>query len=337
MGSSFTTFSQQRLFAVQVFELHRLIKVQKLIAGSPHLLLEDTLKVYSAKKLSTKYVVNSPPQILRPKDDTQKPNREYATENAVVNLPLPSVSDHANTGRVDTLRSSYGPFSGNLPPAPVAADNKTGQGPSPGPGPGWGFQPPPGNQWLVPVMTPSEGLVYKPFAGPCPPTAGFMAPVYGGDFMNPSYMMPSHPHGPYFPPYGTQVMNPQVTSFSGSQNQLQGHVSQLSTGEVNMQKSRNSCNNSKQKSDTISGKVQTSKESELQGSTASSPFEKAQRGARALPLFPVNRPPESPSKDLQQQQARAIKVVPHNRRSATESAARIFRSIQEERQQHDSV
>jgi EARLY FLOWERING 3 protein len=30
-----------------------------------------------------------------------------------------------------------------------------------------------------------------------------------------------------------------------------------------------------------------------------------------------------------------IKVVPHNRRSATESAARIFQSIQEERKQYD--
>ncbi|KAL4342253.1 hypothetical protein GQ457_08G000140 [Hibiscus cannabinus] len=33
--------NQQRVFALQVFELHRLIKVQRLIAGSPHILLED--------------------------------------------------------------------------------------------------------------------------------------------------------------------------------------------------------------------------------------------------------------------------------------------------------
>ena len=37
------------------------------------------------------------------------------------------------------------------------------------------------------------------------------------------------------------------------------------------------------------------------------------------------------------QQTQVIKVVPHNRKSATESAARIFQSIQEERKQHDLV
>ncbi|KAI5435234.1 hypothetical protein KIW84_021883 [Lathyrus oleraceus] len=40
--------------------------------------------------------------------------------------------------------------------------------------------PPPPNQWLVPVMSPSEGLVYKPIIGPCPPNAGgIMTPLYG--------------------------------------------------------------------------------------------------------------------------------------------------------------
>jgi EARLY FLOWERING 3 protein len=42
-----------------------------------------------------------------------------------------------------------------------------------------------------------------------------------------------------------------------------------------------------------------------------------------------------PNAQTNEQQARVIKVVPHNRRSATESAARIFQSIQEERKQYD--
>ncbi|GFP85672.1 protein early flowering 3 [Phtheirospermum japonicum] len=36
----------------------------------------------------------------------------------------------------------------------------------------WFFHPPIGNQWLVPIKSPSEGLVYKPYPGPCFPTNG---------------------------------------------------------------------------------------------------------------------------------------------------------------------
>ncbi|KAE8659541.1 hypothetical protein F3Y22_tig00116962pilonHSYRG00617 [Hibiscus syriacus] len=114
---------------------------------------------------------------------------------------------------------------------------------------------PPESQWLVPVMSPSEGLVYKPYAGPCPPTAGFLAPVYGGcgplnqtavgaDFLNTTYGVPaSHQHGigilpgnrprcqTYFPHYGMPVTNStvsdstveQISSFQSKGNQLQ-HV-----------------------------------------------------------------------------------------------------------------
>ncbi|KAI5405117.1 hypothetical protein KIW84_052047 [Lathyrus oleraceus] len=40
--------------------------------------------------------------------------------------------------------------------------------------------PPPPNQWLVSIMSPSEGLVYKPIIGPCPPNAGgIMTLLYG--------------------------------------------------------------------------------------------------------------------------------------------------------------
>ncbi|XP_022714527.1 uncharacterized protein LOC111274157 [Durio zibethinus] len=41
------------------------------------------------------------------------------------------------------------------------------------------------------------------------------------------------------------------------------------------------------------------------------------------------------SSSTNRQRTRVIKVVPHNPRLATESAARIFRSIQEERKQYD--
>ncbi|CAL9201349.1 unnamed protein product [Musa hybrid cultivar] len=54
------------------------------------------------------------------------------------------------------------------------------------------------NQWLVLVMSPSKGLIYKSYSGPSAPTSGFLAPVYAsctplglpplaGNFMNSVY------------------------------------------------------------------------------------------------------------------------------------------------------
>ncbi|KAK0598322.1 hypothetical protein LWI29_033672 [Acer saccharum] len=223
---------QQRVFAVQVFELHRLMKVQKLIARSPHLLLDNQLYMNKphldmslVKKLPPKSILEASPQIIvKPKDNSQKPDlrTECEDENAVGNLPLPSVNNDTKKGLV-TRQSNFGSYSGNAPPTPVTRNIK----PSP-----WC----PGNQWLISVMSPSEGLVYKPYTGPCPPTAGFVAPFYGscgpvsltpagGDFLSTAYGVPaSHQQGigilpgnpplgqTYFPPYGMPVMNPSISS-----------------------------------------------------------------------------------------------------------------------------
>ncbi|OVA11365.1 hypothetical protein BVC80_9005g44 [Macleaya cordata] len=366
--------NQQRVFSVQVFELHRLIKVQRLFAGSPHLLVADnpylvrpSLKESPAKKLPSKYVVKSLPEVLKKKDDSSKGNRstEFTAENAIEKPPLPSISDGIDRRNVNQ-HPTYGQYSENPLSAPPAANNQ----------PGWCFHPPPANQWLVPIMSPSEGLVYKPYSGPCPPAAGFMTPFYGGcgpmnlppmsgDFLNPAYRFPAshqqpmghHPATPvtptYFPPYGTPVMNSAVSP--STVNQVSPLTEQLSTGEFDFNMhSRNSCNTSKnQRSDAISrrfSKFQTSKESEFQGSTASSPSGRAQgvgtgtisESMDALPLFPtapaVQDSDEAPQiNNCDKEYTRAIKVVPHNPRSANESAARIFRSIQEERQQFESM
>ncbi|PIA42871.1 hypothetical protein AQUCO_02000371v1 [Aquilegia coerulea] len=380
--------NQQRLFAVQVFELHRLIKVQKLIAGSPHLLLEHTaylskppMKASPTKKLISDYVLKSPTLSIKQKAESQKPNQttQCAADNAVVKAP-PSIIVSADIEPVNQ-QSSHGPTYGDpttaaaaCPPPPLVTDgNKAG----------WSFHPPPGNQWLVPVMSPSEGLVYKPYTGHCPPTAGFMAPMYqgcgpmnipsmGGEFANPYGIAAPHHQGigglsnaspfdqTYFSPYAMPMMNPVLSAssvehanpFAGAQSQKT--ADKYSTGEVNFNmRSRTSRNISNQKSEANSSafpKFQGSKESEVQGSTASSPGERAHKdgaanvseGRGALPLFPmapaVQGPPEPPqTQDSDQQHTRVIKVVPHNPRSATQSAARIFQSIQEERQQYDSV
>ncbi|XP_039121732.1 ELF3-like protein 2 isoform X1 [Dioscorea cayenensis subsp. rotundata] len=355
--------NQQRVFAIQVFELHRLIKVQKLIAASPHMLLEESsfLKKSSQKVVPAKILQHEPvPKPLlaatQPKD-LQKSNQriECSTEKTVDARPLPSTEDGSHGGHT-VQNPRTGPYVGNPMPIPMSLDH---QKPNP-----WCYHPP-ANQWLVPVMSPSEGLCYKPYTGPCPPPGGFIPPVYGGccpmslppgDFMNPAYGIPAshqqqnmgvlsgnHHMAPnYFPaPYPVHVMNPMMSPSAVEQ------VSPLVGSRPPGQTEQSSCNISNLRSETISGRLwkahgQVSKESGVQGSTASSPCEKTQADGRdALPLFPTAPQSEisarQPSASCgKANQTRVIKVVPHNARSATESAARIFRSIQEGRQQHDS-
>ncbi|THG08572.1 protein EARLY FLOWERING 3-like [Camellia sinensis] len=347
---------QQRVFAVQVFELHRLIKVQRLFAASPDLLLgselfmeKPSIEVLSMKKLPFANAIKAPSLIadpLRP-----NPNTECAAENVLGKPPLPSLN--GDTKKVlNTGQSNYKPATDDAKPPP------------------WCLHPPPGNQWLVPVLSPSEGLVYKPYGGSCPPTSGFVAPVYGScgptnltpvgrDFLNTPYNIPpSHDQGigilsgtplgqTYFFPYGMPFMNPSISSSAVEQvspfararsNGLENHL----TGDINFTiPYQNSCNVSSQKSEANSycvKNLQASKESEVQGSTASSPSERRVHGD-GLPLFPtiptvkaLDRPARAHSTE---EQTRVIRVVPHNPRSASESAARIFRSIQEERRRYD--
>ncbi|XP_043703825.1 ELF3-like protein 2 [Telopea speciosissima] len=359
--------NQQRVFAVQVFELHRLIKVQRLIAGSPHLLLENnhylaklSLMVSPTKKLPSEHVLKPPQQNVEPKADCQKPNcSTECAENAVGEPTVPSLDNDINRGIV-SQHSSFGPYSRNPPVVPVVTDSIMGP---------WCFHPPPGNQWLVPFLSPSEGLVYKPYTGPCPPPPGFMAQVYGGcaplslppvagKFINSAYGVPATHQGKsilpgtppvgqtYFPTYGIPVMSSVMSAAAVEQASLgawlHGQAEQL-TGEANF-------NMHQQRSAVDSGmwKFERSKDSELQGSTASSPSERAPGAGPGhvderdtLPLFPmapaVQISDRHPQVHRSDQQIRVIKVAPYNSRSATESVARIFRSIQKERQQYDSV
>ncbi|MED6222456.1 Protein EARLY FLOWERING [Stylosanthes scabra] len=358
--------NQQRVFAVQVFELHRLIKVQKLIAGSPDMLIEDAAylgksppKGSTPKKLAIEYVVKPRQQNLKRKDDSEKLHHkmECSAENAVGKTSLSSVKNGSHP-------SNYTPFGGNPYQTNSAADS--GMGP-------WGFHQSPGHQWLIPVMSPSEGLVYKPYPGPgftgtmCGGGCGPFAPApMGGAFMNPAYGVPTSNQGAgippdtlpgshaFFPPYGLPVMTTamsesaveQVNQFSARGSQGQNDQSQ--GGDANPSTINQSSNNLPEpRNGTMSNVMRyqaCSREVELQGSCASSPSEMAQgqtdAGRDVLPLFPMGPvTPEGVPQSLEsgQQQTRVIKVVPHNRRKATESAARIFRSIQEERKQYESM
>ena len=317
-------------------------QVQRLIAGSPRLILEDGIFLDNsspsplpAKKLTSDYTVKShvPPKLS---DGHKKPkyNVECSAENAVGKTSLPPAP-------IDCQPSTCGPYSVN---------------PQPGPG----FT---GHHWLVPVMSPSEGLIYKPYPGP-----GF---VYGGcgpygPMMNPSFGFPASVQqgigappmvgGTYFPPFGMPVMNrgtsgsavDQVNRSTGDLNQLSGGVAasymqHQTSYDVSTQRDRDE----NQETVSLTPKSHAPKRNEVQVSTASSPVTSPASEVQAnqtaeshdvLPLAPVvpllvEKGPQPSDSD----QTRVIRVVPHNRRSANESAARIFQSIQNERQQYDSI
>ncbi|RDX76385.1 Protein EARLY FLOWERING 3, partial [Mucuna pruriens] len=360
--------NQQRVFAVQVFELHRLIKVQQLIASSPDVMLDDgafmgqfpltgstpkniSLEVVvepqqqNPKNLSLEVIVEPQQQNPKRKNDSEKLNHktECSAENAVGKKT--SFSSLENGSHL----TNHAPLSGNPHQPNVASDNRT----SP-----WCFNQSPGHQWLIPVMSPSEGLVYKPYPGP-----GFMGTMHGQaphTFMNPAYQFPaSHqvvgvsPFIPptshtYFPPFGMPVMNQaasgsaveQVNQFAVQGSHGQNGHSSVEGVSFNTHHNQSSSNLPLQRNGATLHvkKSQASKEKRgLQGSTTSSPSEMAQgikagkiaegSDAHSLSLHSVETRP----------QTQVIKVVPHNRKSANESAARIFQSIQEERKQHDSV
>ncbi|XP_051136951.1 protein EARLY FLOWERING 3-like [Andrographis paniculata] len=294
--------NQQRVFAVQVFELHRLIEVQKLIAASPHLLLEDSafldqpFKPLPEKKTPAKPLRNP----VKQKDEPKKPKDK--------NSPFSSTQNRAPPANCQPQETSAMNGDHNMNP--------------------WCYshQPPPpqGHQWLVPVMSPSEGLIYKPYAGPgfsgqgcggCGPPGSI--PMMGNFFTPAYYQLPSYPHG-YFPHYPVPVMNTAV--FSGSSIEQTSRRNTAAAAAA-----------------AASGAVVDALEShvsvdiEVQASTGSSPSERwrgAAEGGDVVPVFVT-------SSSKHHAPTTVIRVVPHNAVSASESAARIFRAIQEGRKQRD--
>lgn len=308
--------------------------------------LGKPIKRLSAKRISLEHSVKEPENVSQTKNDTEKSKSrmECNIENDVGKTSLSSVQNGSQP-------SSCRPLSEKQLPTPIKYDSFT----SP-----WCFNQPPGNQWLIPVMSPSEGLVYKPHPG-----LAVISPVYGGcgppgstpvtgNFLAPAYGLPLVPptgHG-YFRPFSMPVMNPATPS--PAQYQLNQVAATHSQGQLSRGRSsfniqhQNSSNIGSENDGTVPEVVRLypSRDSELQASTASSPTERARavdvgnstRGRDAFHLFPtspaVDNPVIRPQPHFPERPARAIKVKPHNARSATESAARIFQSIQEERKQY---
>ncbi|CAH8369543.1 unnamed protein product [Eruca vesicaria subsp. sativa] len=361
--------NQQRVFAVQLFELHRLIKVQRLIAASPDVLLDDisylgkvAAKSYPVKKLlPSGFIVKPPlPQIKHRSSDSEKTDQhkmECSAENVVGKLP--------NQGHHQP--SNYMPFATNQPTASPAVN-----------GCYYPPQPPPpsgGNQqWLIPVMSPSEGLIYKPHPGPghTGPVCGgyyghFMpAPMVMGNFMGGGPPPPFHPgmgftsHGNgYFPPYG--IMPTMMNPYYSGQQQPNEQMNQF--GHPGNFQDASALNNTQQQSSVNKAASQQQQpmksypraRKNRQGSTGSSSPSSPEgvSGKNSFrPFSAVNDDNKAPEEMMTTTTTttttvtqttrdgagvtRVIKVVPHNANLASENAARIFRSIQEERKQYDA-
>ncbi|KAF2601885.1 hypothetical protein F2Q70_00027903 [Brassica cretica] len=347
-------FRQQRIFAVQLFELHRLIKVQRLIASSSDVLLDEISylgNVPVKKLLPSEFIVKPPPlpQVTKHRrcdsEKTDQDKMECSAENVV--------GKSSNQGQ-QHQPSNYMPFASN-PPAANGC-----------------YYPPPsgGNQqWLIPVMSPSEGLIYKPHPGPGhtrPPICGgyyghFMpAPMIMGSFMDggPPPFHPGVGNG-YFPPYG--MMN---TYGSGHQQQQQpneqmnqfvhpGNLQYASAVNSQQQSSVNEAISQQQPTKSY----QRARKSRRRSTGSSPSGQEGISGTNSFrPLSVVDDDDDDNNEPEQMMTTtttttrttvtqttrdgggvtRVIKVVPHNAKLASENAARIFRSIQEERKHYDS-
>ncbi|MCD7448107.1 hypothetical protein HAX54_038201 [Datura stramonium] len=354
-----TIAHQQQIFVIQLFELHRLTKVQKMIARSPDIFFKDnfylhqpSIKFSSLKNLPCDDVLEPPVVAVEQKISSKPNNFELPTDDAY--LSLRKDNDKKNISQKSAQKLNIGTSTSRS----FVSDPKLAPR---------SFQPPPGYQWLVPIRSPSEGLVYKPYTGPCPPPGGIIAPVYGScrpvtlspigeDFANVPYSVPtSHKQGvgifpspPIFDQSCIQPCSMPVIKPSASSSAIEqiNPLSRIRSSEkenspfmhdVNLVRPyQKSCNISCQKSMVMSDcdrTFQADRGSDMQGNTASSPPERVQKDALSLfPITPTAKGSDQPVQDSDtEQRIQVIKVVPHNPKSASESAARIFRSIQEER------
>ncbi|XP_071712188.1 protein HEADING DATE 3B-like [Rutidosis leptorrhynchoides] len=208
----------------------------------------------------------------------------------------------------------------DLPPTPLPPlSNLNGPKQSP-----WCYLPPPpqANQWLV-AVSPSEGLVYKPYTGPSPPSFGLMTPAYGlsltpsnMDFYNTNpYTIPTSYHqgiGHVFPstPFFTSYTMPAITKPSCSSS----NDASYKENDIKSSKFYVPCNLLPQEN-----------------------YKEGERNKDELPLFPTTPMVQDLGQCREEkgfdddERIKVIKVVPHNPKLASESAARIFQFIQEER------
>lgn len=319
-----------------------------MIAAWPRLLVEDSgfldkpTKPVLGKKRPFDSAVNAASNASKPKGNSDNPShkKERSAENTLEKVPSSAVQNGVPVPPPSCRLSAD-----SQPSTPVTSnDHHNARSPL--------FNHPEGHQWLIPVISPSEGLVYKPFPapgfsgqgcggsgppGPNPNMGNFLPPVFGVPTPMPQYPFPPYgPHG-YFAPYGMPMMS--TAAFSGSPME---HVNPHPVPGHFLARESASAAPAQSKGPIPAGLLRrAAEEIEVQGSSSSSRSERQpsrKEGANTLPFHPTSSPAIDASKSSPRVRApRVIKVVPRNGVSASESAARIFRSIQEERMQYDSV
>ncbi|CAN8268867.1 unnamed protein product [Cochlearia groenlandica] len=266
--------SQQKIFAGQVFELHRLIMVQKKVAKSPSLVLENKLngdKDDTMRPLQLQEMSDSKARKTNTK--IHKPVAEDYPDRMKPKLPIPSI-------RKDPVTTIWPQH----------------------------LLPLLENRWLVPVMYPLGGLVYKPHRGSSPPPhpSASMVPMYGQDSLETAFRF--------------QPRNAKTTV---DQTDPRGQFPRWS--------------NTSHVIPLPLKKSQESNYSEGHKSTASSPPKKHKLGV-VLPPFPTEPTHHTDEyKHKQEPLVRAIKAIPRKPTFASESAARIFHMILEERRDSDQM
>lgn len=327
-----TMAQQQEVFAVQIFELHRLTKVQRLIARCPEIIASVDKEFHSKPSLKGSAVDKKSQNISEPMSPLVKGNFDPQTPKQSAECPKrnASVELHAEP---DYLK---GHFSPRFLPGPCAV-----------------------NQWLIPVRTPSEGVLYKPYIGPWPPPAGSLAPFYcspspDGVFMNMICAVPASdqlgnsmctcfsalgqsymhtcatPTAPCESSSAVEQNNPLITTcLSGRTHSLSSH-----TTDCTATSHQNSCTTISQKRATPSCRrrdIMDLKGSDHQGASCS-PCEEVLGVFSLCPSTSTIQMPHQPVlRHIDEQPIQVIKALPYDPKMASESAARIFRSIQEER------
>ncbi|GAA0164544.1 hypothetical protein LIER_20149 [Lithospermum erythrorhizon] len=300
-----TILHQQRILAAQLFDLHRLVKVQRMMAESPEMPFEGNFYIRkSSIKLSHSREL-FPDTNEEAKAILQESNFKIKNEpEKASRKPLPLNTDKG----LFTQQPIPIPCPGVLVVPPITTVTKSSL---------LLFHPPPGNQWLVPVRSPSEGVVYKPYTGPVPRTGGILSPVHDN-------IAPISLTG-----MGDQTFFNRAYSFPASNIQGLGNLSGHSAlGHSNPQPYPMPAINAIECNQHLEG----SKKNDSHDSKSSCPLENNTVATLSLfPTTPSHQPPFSSSASAQKIQV--TKVVPRTRKLAFESAARIFQTIQEERKQ----
>uniref|UniRef100_A0A7N0UXN9 Early flowering 3 n=1 Tax=Kalanchoe fedtschenkoi TaxID=63787 RepID=A0A7N0UXN9_KALFE len=333
----------QKLFVEQVFELHRLMAVQRLMAQTTRTSLgEDRHKLEKPSSSRT----SNPKELqkehnLERQDDSTMPKTSSGCPKEMIYLPpkskdlfkVPSFTPRATQ---ETLARNPKPANAGTP---------------------W-IYPHPGtaNHWLVPVLSPSEGLIYKPYPIPAsaPSPAGFMPPPIYGSCEPIHTIPPPKPHPasqqsgirpfadipPYFPHSSSHTVTTSTSAFgqAGMAGSYRHPNIALADGSL-----KSSWNFSSLVSATVSGNIDAIRQAKdggaHQDSTASSSPPGRAEG-KVLPLFPVEPTGIAMQNKLQhqkqaqcqssEQQSKVIKALPRQPKSTSGSATRILMSIQDD-------